>query len=36
MPKILWSERIKKPPKKLSFETYLGEKDSPVSSTLNY
>jgi hypothetical protein len=32
MKKILWSERIKRPPKALTFETYLCEQDSPISS----
>jgi len=32
MEKILWSERIKRPPKWLTFETYLREQDSPISS----
>jgi epoxyqueuosine reductase len=30
--KILWSERIKSPPKALTFETYLREQDNPISS----
>jgi len=32
MKKILWSERIKRPPKWLTFETYLREQDRPISS----
>ncbi len=32
MEKILWSERIKRPPKPLTFETYLREQDNPISS----
>ena len=32
MKKILWSERIKRPPKPLTFETYLREQDHPISS----
>ena len=32
MKKILWSERIKRPPKALTFETYLREQDNPISS----
>jgi epoxyqueuosine reductase len=30
--KILWSERIKRPPKPLTFETYLRDQDNPISS----
>jgi hypothetical protein len=32
MAKILLSERIKRPPKALTFETYLREQDKPISS----
>lgn len=32
MKKILWSERIKRPPKALTFETYLREVDNPITS----
>jgi hypothetical protein len=32
MPKILLSERIKRPPKALTFETYLREQDNPIPS----
>lgn len=32
MTKILWSERIKRPPKALTFETYLREVDQPIPS----
>lgn len=32
MPKILLSERIKRPPKALTFETYLREEDNPIPS----
>jgi Pyruvate/2-oxoacid:ferredoxin oxidoreductase delta subunit len=32
MPKILLSERIKRPPKSLTFGTYLREQDSPIPS----
>ncbi len=32
MKKILWSERIKRHPKALTFETYLREQDNPISS----
>ena len=32
MKRILWSERIKRPPKPLTFETYLREQDNPISS----
>jgi epoxyqueuosine reductase len=32
MKKILWSERIKRPPKALTFETYLRELDNPIPS----
>lgn len=32
MPKILLSERIKRPPKSLTFETYLREQDRPIPS----
>ncbi len=32
MRRILWSERIKRPPKSLTFETYLREPDNPISS----
>jgi len=32
MKKILWSERIKRPPKALTFETYLREQDNPIPS----
>src|SRR5665648_364961 len=32
MKKFLWSERIKRPPKMLTFETYLREQDQPISS----
>jgi epoxyqueuosine reductase len=30
MKKILWSERIKRPPRALTFETYLREQDNPI------
>ena len=32
MKRILWSERIKRPPKPLTSETYLREQDNPISS----
>jgi ferredoxin len=32
MKKILWSERIKRPPKALTFETYLRAQDNPIPS----
>jgi Pyruvate/2-oxoacid:ferredoxin oxidoreductase delta subunit len=32
MKKILWSERIKRPPKWLTFENYLREQDRPIPS----
>ena len=32
MKKILWSERIKRPPKPLTFESYLREQDNPIPS----
>ena len=32
MKKILWSDRIKRPPKPLTFETYLRELDHPIPS----
>jgi len=32
MKKILWSEWIKRPPKALTFETYLREQDQPIQS----
>jgi epoxyqueuosine reductase len=32
MKRTLWSERIKRPPKALTFETYLRELDNPIPS----
>jgi len=32
MKKTLWSERIKRPPKPLTFESYLREQDNPIPS----
>ena len=32
MKKILWSERVKRTPKALTFETYLRGQDNPISS----
>ena len=32
MKKILWSERIKRPPRLLNFESYLRAQDRPISS----
>ena len=32
MPPIKLSEKIKRPPKPLTFETYLREQDHPISS----
>ena len=35
MNKILLSERIKRPPKAFTFETYLREQDNPIPSHLD-
>lgn len=32
MKKMLWSERIKRPPRPLTFESYLRAEDNPISS----